>query len=282
MRIGLIHMEPKIVNSALMQISHHHKLLGHTVKRAGQLFYDDYDKLYCSSLFTYTNKRYIPKRTLCGGSGFDLNTVLPFDCEYDYTIYPKCDFSIVWFSRGCIRNCPFCIVRQKEGRMHPVNPKPLNPNGTHIIVQDNNFFANPEWQKAVKDLIQWDQPVVMEGIDVRLLTRPMLKALNKLRHHKQIKIAWDNPTGWDNPKNDLVARLKRMIRHIKPYKIMCYVLIGYWSTPAEDFGRVMVLRGLGIDPYVMPYDKTKRYQRRFARWVNHKATFKKVEWKDYV
>jgi hypothetical protein len=52
---------------------------------------------------------------------------------------------------------------------------------------------------------------------------------------------------------------------IKPSKIMCYVLIGYWSTPEEDLIRVEKLRELKIDSFVMPYDKTNEYQKKFSR-----------------
>jgi hypothetical protein len=62
---------------------------------------------------------------------------------------------------------------------------------------------------------------------------------------------------------------------------MCYVLIGFDSTPEEDLYRVETLRGLGIDPFVMPFNKKDKYQRDFARWVNHKAIFKSVPWKEY-
>jgi len=31
----------------------------------------------------------------------------------------------------------------------------------------------------------------------------------------------------------------------------------------------------------MPYDKCNDYQKKFTRWVNHKAIFKSVAWKDY-
>jgi hypothetical protein len=31
----------------------------------------------------------------------------------------------------------------------------------------------------------------------------------------------------------------------------------------------------------MPYNKSNKYQKNFARWVNHKAIFKSVEWEDY-
>ena len=64
-------------------------------------------------------------------------------------------------------------------------------------------------------------------------------------------------------------------------KISCYVLIGYWSTPEEDMMRIEKLRSLGINPFVMPYDKKEKYQKNFARWVNRKAVFKSTKWKDY-
>jgi len=44
---------------------------------------------------------------------------------------------------------------------------------------------------------------------------------------------------------------------------------------------VETLRGLGVNPFVMPFNKQDRYQRRFARWVNHKAIFKSVAWGEY-
>jgi hypothetical protein len=31
----------------------------------------------------------------------------------------------------------------------------------------------------------------------------------------------------------------------------------------------------------MPYDRSDQYQKTFARFVNHKAIFKKVKWRDY-
>jgi len=276
MNIGLIDIEPKIFNTALMQIAYYHKEKGDTVEWAAPLEYDKYDKLYCSSLFTYTDKSQVPDRAICGGTGFDLTTKLPFDCDYDYSIYPECDFSIVWFSRGCIRKCPFCLVWKKEGYISSQIPKRLNSNGKHIKIQDNNFFANPEWTAAYLWLKNGRQKVEFSsGIDVRIINNRQCKALNKLKLQGQIHIAWDNP------KDDLVPQIKLMLKYIKSYKIMCYVLIGYWSTPEEDLYRVETLRDLGIDPFVMPFNKKDPYQKRFARWVNHKAIFKTVKWEDY-
>ena len=106
--------------------------------------------------------------------------------------------------------------------------------------------------------------------------KEQVEALNSLKHEKLIKCAWDNP------KEDLSVFFKKAIDYgLKPYKLMCFVLIGYWSSPEEDLYRVETLRKLKIDPFVMPYNKKDRYQKDFARWVNHKAIFKSVKWEDY-
>lgn len=283
MRIGLINIEPKISNTAYMQIARYHRERGDTIDWWTPLTDCQFDKVYCSSIFTYTDKTEVPKRAICGGTGFSPTTRLPEDIEnagLDYSIYPKCQTSYIWFSRGCIRNCPWCVVPEKEGMIKPVTPKNLNPEGEYITIQDNNFFANPDWYEAVRWLRKRELPVDFQGVDVRLLTIYRCEQLMTLKHHKQIKIAWDNP------KEDMVPKLREMIEYIKPWRLMCYVLIGYWhftdgSAEKKDLHRVETLRSLGIDPFVMPFDRSDLYQRAFARWVNHKAIFKKVAWEDY-
>ena len=66
---------------------------------------------------------------------------------------------------------------------------------------------------------------------------------------------------------------------IRPDQMSFYVLIGYDTSPEQDLYRVTKLRE--YNPHVMPYNKKDLYQKRFARWVNHKAIFKSVKWKDY-
>jgi len=280
MKVGLINIEPKIFNTAYMQISTYHKGRGDTVGWWTPLEHQRFGVVYCSSLFDFTDKSEIPDDVICGGTGFDVTSRLSRmmeDCDYDYSIYPKCDRSFVWFSRGCNRNCPWCVVRKKEGYIHPVKPKNLNPNGKYIVVQDNNTFANPCWHGAMRQLHIWGQPVDMQGVDVRGITEFQCKALASLKHHKRIKIAWDE----GDAEQKVLDGIKLLTTYIKPYKLMCYVLIGYYDSPDIDLHRVETLRSLGIDPFVMPYDRSDLYQRSFARWVNHKAIFKKVPWEDY-
>ncbi len=280
MKIGLIDVDShNFPNLALMKISSYHKRNGDSVEMATL---GNYDKLYVSKLFNFSdlnlNTLITADETIIGGSGYDLNINLPPEieiCDPDYSIYPMYDFSLQFYSRGCIRNCSFCIVRQKEGYIKTVKPMALNPNGNRIEVLDNNFFANPEWMFAVNDLIRTKQTVNLHGVDVRLMNEEQAYWLNKLKHHKQIHIAWDFPN------LDLTPKIKEMTKYIKPYKIMCYVLIGYNSTPEQDLYRVEKLRELGVDPFVMPYNKSDKYQKKFARWVNHKAIFKTVKWSEY-
>lgn len=278
MKIGLYNLEPKIVNTAMMQISTFHKDREDQVEIYNPLFHDTYDKIYAFSIFNFTLKHYVTKDMVKGGTGFDIKTKLPREienCDLDYSLFPNCQTSYIRFSRGCPRNCPFCIVRQKEGCIHPIEPKNLNQNGKYITIMDNSFFANPKWREAIKWLQDKGQPVDFQGVDVRDLTEDMCQALKTLRHVKQIKVAWDNPT------ENLIPKFEMVLRHIKPRNVMCYVLIGYWSTEKEDLFRVETLRELGIDPFVMPFDRTDPYQKNFARWVNMKAVFKSVRWQDY-
>lgn len=283
MKVRLLARDSKMPNIAIMQISTYHKRLGDDVDWYNPLLdiYDT-DRLYESQLFDFTDPfNYYPYNSdiIRGGTGIDIEKRLPNEIEsikeLDYTIYSNCDYSMQFYSRGCIRQCPFCVVHDKEGSIQSVEPFKLNPNGKHIEILDNNFFANPDWREAVKDILRSKQKVNLHGVDVRIMDEEQAKALNKMKHKGQIHIAWDLP------EMDLRPKLEEVTKWIKPYKLMCYVLIGYNSTEEQDLYRVETLRELKIDPFVMPFDKSDQYQKRFARWVNMKAVFKTVKWNEY-
>lgn len=292
MRIGLIDLETKIFNSALMQISQYHKSCGDSVEWWQPLTNRLFDRVYCSSIFDFTDKSEVPEHAICGGTGFEVASRLPAEIEssdLDYSIYPECRTSYLWFSRGCVRNCPWCVVGEKEGPMRPVAAKNLNPNGKYITICDNNFFASPAWRKAINFLIRCRQPTDFQGIDARVITDDQCYELTRLRHYKRIKFAWDNAAECGHevstePLTDerrILDGIKILTKYIKPWQLMCYVLIGFNSTEEQDLHRIEMLRGLKIDPFVMPFDKSDQYQRTLARWVNRKAIFKKVEWAEY-
>lgn len=281
MKIGLYNLEQDIINPALMRVAHHHKSSKDDVEFYNHFEHDKYNKIYAFSIFDYSDKGYVTKDMICGGTGFTNNITLEdlgiTDYFMDYTLYPDCDFSYVWFSRGCPRKCNFCVIPNREGAIKSLNVNwNLNPNGKYIKIMDNNFFANPNYEEAITQLLEINQPVLFEqGIDIRILDKNQCYELDELRLYKQLKIAWDNP------KQDITSQLELLTEYIKPYKIMCYVLINYNSTKEEDLYRVNTLRDYGIDPYIMTYGDKNSYSKDFSRWVNHKAIFKSVEWKDY-
>lgn len=262
-----------------MQVSAYHKARNDDIYIYSPLYHDSYDKVYAFSLFDFTPKDYVRSDMICGGTGFDITSKLPPEiesCPYDWSLYPDCDYSIIWFSRGCIRNCPFCVVRRKEGYIQSVEPKNLNPNGEYIKVMDNNFFANPKWRDAVDTLLEWNQPVDLQGFDIRLFDEEQGEAINKLKHYHRVKFAWDNP------KENIDDKIELLLETVSPHKTMCYVLIGYWSTPEEDLMRVMHLSDkYKIDSFVMPYNKFDNYQLNFARWCNNKVLFRTRTWEEY-
>lgn len=291
MEIGLIDVDGhNFPNFALMKISAYHKNNGDLVEWAiDGLFAKHYDIVYASKIFTFSKDYDYSSidcdRLIKGGTGYDISSILPKEIEdsilMDYSIYPQYNFSIQFFSRGCIRHCPFCLVNEKEGNIKSVEPVDLNPKGEWIEVLDNNFFANPEWHKAIDYLLEKKQPVKLHGVDVRIMNEEQAYYLNKLKMKQNIHIAWDLP------QIDLTDRLKEMIKFLKPYKITCYVLVGFNSNIEQDLFRLNTLKSLGIMPFVQPYRdfenkrKPTQYELDLARWANRMWLFKSMDFEDY-
>jgi hypothetical protein len=289
MRIGLIDVDGhNFPNFALMRISGYHKGACDDVDWYGGLFGGHYDRVYMSKVFTFSpdfNSVVDSDEVFKGGTGYDVKSVLPKEIEdslvMDYSLYPDCNYSLQFFSRGCIRKCPFCLVNDKEGYIHSVDPVDLNPKGEWIEVLDNNFFANPEWKGAIDYLIRVNQPIKLHGVDVRIMNEEQAYWLNKMKLKGNIHIAWDLPS------LDLTEKLREITKYIKPYKLTCYVLIGYNSTMEEDLFRVETLRSFGVVPFVQPYRdyENKRtptqYEKDFARWANNRIFFKSCRFEEF-
>lgn len=287
MKIGLIDVDGhNFPNYALMKISAYHKAKGDKVEWANPLV-GGYDKIYKSKVFTFTPDNLTPYdcEVVTGGSGYDIASKLPKEIDtfekLDYSIYPNYEYSIQFLSRGCIRQCPFCLVREKEGYIHPLDPIPLNPNGKHIEVLDNNFFANPQWRMAIDYLIHTKMPINLHGVDVRIMNEEQAYWLNKLRLKRNIHIAWDLPT------LDLTDKLKEIVKYIKPYKLVCYVLVGFNSSIEQDLYRLNRLKELNIMPFVQPYRdfENKRlptqYEKDIAHWANKRWIFNSCDFADF-
>ncbi len=266
----------------LMKIANYHNQKGDLVLWWEKDIDSEVDTVYSSSVFTYTDKSYLPSRAIVGGSGFDSFFRLSYEienCELDYSIYPDCSFSVQRFSTGCNNNCEFCLVAELEGKINPVVPMNLNPSSEWIDVIDNDFFGNPEWESAIMWLMETKQKINLHGVDARILTDRHAFWLNQLKHKKQIKMAWDNP------REDLLPKFREITGWISPHKIMVYILVGFDSTLEENLYRIDELNALKLDPFVMMYrdqnnTTPSRLLRRLARWCNKKQ-HRGIPWEDY-
>lgn len=287
MKIGIIDVDGhNFPNLALMKIAGWHKSKGDDVDWA--FHFDHYDRIYKAKVFTFTpddDTAIDADEIVKGGTGYDIASRLPDEIDTwtkpDYSIYGF-PFSIQFYSRGCIRHCPFCLVHDKEGDIHPVTPMELNPNGKWIEVLDNNFFANPEWREAIRHLKAQGQPVNFHGVDIRIMDAEQAESIKGLRLKRNIHIAWDLP------QIDLTDKLKEITKIIPAYKLSCYVLVDFNSTPEQDLYRVRTLKSLGITPFVQPFrdyeNKTQpsQYAKDFARWANRVWTLKSCDFLDYM
>jgi hypothetical protein len=201
-KVLLIDIDSTISNIALMKISTFYKLKRYEVG----FNVSDPDIVYASVIFSkhkhlvdglhffYPNAKIIK-----GGSGYDITSKLPDEIEYlkpDYSLYPDTDFSIGYSSRGCNRNCSFCIVPQKEGKFtrwqHPQRFHAHRFN--KIMFLDNNILLDKEWFFKVskyctdRSLKVW----FTQGLDIRLLDDLVAKQLSELDHWKGFHFAFDD------------------------------------------------------------------------------------------
>jgi hypothetical protein len=291
MRVAIYDVDSAIPNLALMKLSRFHKESGDNVVRYDPLFAATYDKVYASKIFLDSDGSLLnPEQMEIGGSGWNLKTTLPPEIEAlqpDYSFY-NYSHNIGFAMRGCRFQCKFCIVPQKEGR--PKSSWTIaeiwqQRHSDFIMLLDNDFFGNPDWRERIAEILRYDLRVNFnQGLNIRIITEEQCEALAGVRFSnihgtkKQVHFAWDQM------KDERLIRRgydRVVAAGIKPYQMAFYVLIGFDTTPEQDFHRVSFLRDWGCDPYVMPYKKTDAYQRNFARWVNHKAIFKKIPWPDY-
>lgn len=291
MRVALYDVDSKIPNLAIMKLAAYHKRRGDAVESYSPLFKSQYDKVYASTIFDFSDKSLLDAAQMeIGGSAWDLHKDLPAEveaCSPDYSFY-SFEHSIGFTMRGCRFRCKFCVVPEKEGR-----PKANNTiaeiwtqrASNFVVLLDNDFFGNPQWRERVTEIHQFDLCVNFnQGLNIRIITDEQAEALASVKFYnyhqtkRQVHFAWDR----FNDEKLINAGIERVNKAgIKPWQMMFYVLIGFDTTPEQDYYRVMKLRDLGCDPFAMPYNRADIYQQRFTRWVNHKAIFKSVAWPDY-
>lgn len=271
-RIGLLQIDGKLPNLALMKLASWHKAKG--------------DDIVFIDLSTLNIDAWYGSKIFMGGSGYDMKEKLPSEIEAqvpDYELF-NTNYSIGFTSRGCIRDCDFCIVKEKEGNLFECDYSKDIKHSKYIIL-DNNFLASPMWQSKLQYFIDNKIKVNFnQGLDIRLVTEEKAEMLSKVDYYdrhfikRRLYFAFDNPLD----KKIFCNKLQILLKYIKPYRIMIYMLVGFNTTFEQDIDRYNTIREFGCDPYVMVYNnrKDRPILRDFARWVN-KRIYKSCNFNEY-
>lgn len=289
MKIGLIDVDGHNghPNLALMRLSAWHKAQSDTVEWWNG--FEHYDRVYMSKVFTFApdvDTVISADEIIRGGTGYKDYGSLPPEIEAtypDYSIYPNFKAAIGFLTRGCIRNCPWCIVPRKEGHIRPAATwqEIKRPDSRKIVFLDNNVLACDHGLQQIEDM--GGKPVWVDfnqGLDARLITPEVAKMLADLRWIRWVRMSCDTtamiPWVIQAAQNLTNAGISRS-------RLWCYVLVQDISQAHEI---VLTLDRWGITPFAQPYrdydgGEPTEEQRDFARWVNNKAVFNSCDWKDY-
>lgn len=284
-KILLIDTDSKIPNLALMQISAYYKAKGDEVG----FNISDPDKVYISCIFTKNRAqalgiaKFYPQAEIhLGGSGINWDW-LPAEMQKvkpDYDLYPS-TYMEGFTTRGCIRNCPFCIVKEKEGKFQRWQHVSdfYDERFDTVMLLDNNILADKDWFfENTNFIIEHKLKVIENGMDIRLLDEEIAERLSKIKFVPTLHFAFDNMSD-----EKAVRRGIELLRNAGinlRQKVQFYVLVGYNTTEEQDKYRCRLLKELGTNAFVMPYQRTE-WTKKIARWANRKWLYWSMDIDEY-
>lgn len=220
------------------------------------------------------------KNIKVGGWGSDNKDLeLPRDIEHlcpDYDLYGF-DFSIGFTTRGCPKNCPFCVVPGKEGPV--VEASPLSEFVRHrkVTLLDNNILALPSAAGKLLEMADRDLTVDFQGLDAQYITEDLAWLLKRVKVEKHYRLAWDQMSDEGHVRRGIKLLNEAGIR---PGSIMVYVLVGYNTSWDEDWFRFKELEALGVLPYIMLFSRHDKLYNIFSLFVNM-GYYRRVSWDEY-
>lgn len=304
-----------------MKLSGYYKELGNEVELKTD--YEDlaaYDKAFISKVFTDTP---IDEEILklpnveYGGTGFfyDKAPKLPDEVEHhmpDYHLYDEwvneqiesgkkrndfkyyLDYSIGFTTRGCFRQCEFCVNRNyKKVDCHSPLSEFLDPSRKKICLLDDNILGSPHWREIFEEL-QFTGKLFQykQGMDERLLTDEKCEVLFKSKYDGDYIFAFDNVADYD-----LIEKKLQLLRKYTDKIPKFYVFCGFdrkdqwnddfWKQDIFDMmKRVELLMKYQCLPYIMRFNKyiESPYQgvyKTVGAWCNQPSFFKKKSLREF-
>jgi hypothetical protein len=267
----------------LLKLSSYHKAKGDTIEyiRGIAVPRRAPDLIYVTSLFTYAwkpvhdavkfFKRLFPDvKMILGGiyasllpehakmSGADeVHTGLYWPaegCMPDYDLVPDWDGSILFASRGCIRNCSYCSVPKLEGPPSAERQsisELVDPRHTKVILWDNNILASSNWRAVFDDLERLGLEVdINQGLDARLVSDEVAARIARLKMNV-VRLAYD--------LREIGPYVKRAVERLKSVgvrsrNVIVYTLYNYIDSPQDLRERILDILDWGAVSYPMRFE----------------------------
>jgi len=280
MKIGLLSLDSKIKNIAIEKIRLYHQSKKNIVEDYNS--FEKYDLVYISKIFDFSPEYPIcinSKKIIKGGSGYDISSRLPYEIN---KMKPLINYGFI--TRGCIRNCEFCIVPEKEGKIYIESENLFydfwDKKSKEIIIMDNNILAMPEVFFEICKALKKEKIKVdfNQGLDFRLLTDEICNELKSIKH-KEYHFAFD----YIAYKNKIIES----INLLKKYDIkrnIWYIYCNIKNTFQECLERANILKLNNQNGFVQR-DINIYYDKRyiaFARWVNFHSWFQKISFFQFI
>ena len=215
--------------------------------------------------------------------------------EKEFTYYK--DYSIGFVTRGCFRQCPFCVNRNyKQCLKHSSLCEFVDESRPKLCFLDDNFFACSDWINIIKEIKENGKRFQFkQGLDERLLTKDKCEEINSWKYDGDIIFAFDNI----EDKDLIVNKMNLLYKVIPSFKkqLKFYVFCGFarnniyndnfWLNDIKDtFERCKILSKYSAFPYTMrhenaylsPYEKIYTY---IASWTNQPSIFKSFTFEEY-
>ena len=288
MRIGLVDVDGRnFPNLALMKLSARHKAQGDAVEWWNG--FTHYNRVYLSKVFTFTpdfDTVIDADEIITGGTGYKDYRELPPEVENtfpDYSIYPQYHRAVGFLTRGCVRQCEWCVVPRKEGMIRPAATweRLKRPDSRELVLMDNNVLACGHGLEQIDRMGRTELRVDFnQGLDARLITPATAALLAKLKWIRFVRLSCDT-SGMVPVIEQAAAYLKEA--GIAPSRLWCYLLV---RDVADAHQRTLALEKLGFDVFAQPYrdydgGEPTAEQKAFARWVNVKSVHRSCAWEDY-
>lgn len=188
--------------------------------------------------------------------------------EKEFTYYR--DYSIGFLTRGCFRKCQFCVNKiYNKCEAHSNLSEFIDESRPKLCFLDDNFFACPNWEDIIKDVIASGKRFQFkQGLDERLLDTKKVHYLESWckKYDGDFIFAFDNI----EDKDLIISKLDMLYREVPNFKhqMKFYCFCGFdrdgiydevfWLKDIETlFERFFVLAKYSAHPYVMRHENYK-------------------------